>query len=50
MYLIEMLMKAPSEAEDVAENRHLRTWLIVSVHSLLYNSLLLLHNTCYNRF
>jgi hypothetical protein len=49
MYLIEMLMKAPSEAEDVAENRHLRTWLIVSVRNLLNNSPLLLHNTCYNR-
>lgn len=31
MYWVEMLMAEPCEKEDVAENRHLRTWLIVSL-------------------
>ena len=29
-YLVEMLMKGPCDEEDAAENRHLRTWMIVS--------------------
>ena len=31
MYLVEMLLTAPCSAEDANENRHLRTWLIVSI-------------------
>ena len=30
MYMVEMLMSDGCNAEDAVENRHLRTWCIVS--------------------
>ena len=30
MYFVELLLKEPSEAEDAAENRHMRNWIVVS--------------------
>ena len=32
MRFVEMLMKESCAAEDVAENRHLRNWLVVRTH------------------
>ncbi len=47
MYLVEILLTEPCEAEDVADNRHLRTWLLVStctMHTFITKSHFILCN------